>query len=239
MRRWLVLEIEAPLLAFGGVVVDQFGPVRDFPGASMLTGLIGNALGWSYTDGPLLQSLQQRLIFASRIDREGSRLTDLQTVALSPADAGWTTRGTPETRANSSYAGPHLRWRDYLSDAKASVVLRLSREAEPPRLQDIAHALDFPERPLFIGRKTCLPSTPLLPPGAARWVDATTAHEALCALPGAGQYRASWPAGEGPETPEHSAYVTSQLSDRRNWITGLQSGSRRVVEGRVSPRSAS
>ena len=237
MRRWLVLRLEAPLPAFGGVAVDHIGPVRDFPGASMLTGLIGNALGWSYTDGPLLQSLQQRLVFASRIDREGSRLTDLQSVLLSPADAGWTTRGTPETRASSSYAGPHIRRRDYLSDARVSVVLHLSREADPPRLRDIARALDFPERPLFIGRKTCLPSIPLLPPGAARRVDAATAHAALRALPGTGRYRASWPGGEGPEASGQGACVTSHLPDRRNWITGLHGGSRSVVEGRISPGS--
>ena len=39
--RWLVLRFDAPLMAFGSVAVDQVGPVRDFPAASMLTGLIG------------------------------------------------------------------------------------------------------------------------------------------------------------------------------------------------------
>ena len=42
---WLVLHLEAPLLAFGGVAIDQIGIIRDFPAASMLTGLLANALG--------------------------------------------------------------------------------------------------------------------------------------------------------------------------------------------------
>lgn len=49
-RPWLHLLLEGPLLAFGGVRVDQFGPTRDFPAASMLVGLIGNALGWDRSD---------------------------------------------------------------------------------------------------------------------------------------------------------------------------------------------
>ncbi len=40
-RRHLVLE--APLMSFGGVAVDNFGVIDDFPALSMLTGLLGNA----------------------------------------------------------------------------------------------------------------------------------------------------------------------------------------------------
>ena len=59
--RWLVLRFDAPLMAFGSVAVDQVGPVRDFPAASMLTGLIGNALGWRWSESTALQSIQGRI----------------------------------------------------------------------------------------------------------------------------------------------------------------------------------
>jgi CRISPR system Cascade subunit CasD len=36
--------------------------------------------------------------------------------------------------------------------------LRLVPATEPPTLDDLAVALDYPARPLFIGRKPCLPS---------------------------------------------------------------------------------
>ena len=42
-RRHLVLVLEAPLMSFGGVAVDNFGVIDDFPALSMLTGLLGNA----------------------------------------------------------------------------------------------------------------------------------------------------------------------------------------------------
>ena len=68
---WLVLRLEAPLLAFGGVAIDQIGPTRDFPSASLLTGLLANALGWRRTEAAAHQRLQDRLIFAARLDRAG------------------------------------------------------------------------------------------------------------------------------------------------------------------------
>ena len=42
-RRHLVLVLEAPLMSFSGVAVDNFGVIDDFPALSMLTGLLGNA----------------------------------------------------------------------------------------------------------------------------------------------------------------------------------------------------
>ena len=76
-------------MAFGGVAVDQEGPTRDFPSASMLTGLAANALGWHWSDRDVHQALQDRLIFAVRREREpraSGILTDVQNVQLSKAD---------------------------------------------------------------------------------------------------------------------------------------------------------
>ena len=77
--RHLILRLEAPLMAFGGETIDNYGVIRRFPSASMLTGLLANALGWRRTETDKHQGLQDRLVFAARIDREpagGVRLTD-------------------------------------------------------------------------------------------------------------------------------------------------------------------
>lgn len=235
MRYWLILKLEAPLMAFGGIVVDHVGPVRDFPGLSMLTGLIGNALGWDYRDWGALQRLQDRLSFGALRYREGTRMTDIQNALLDGADWGWTTLGVPEGRTGSSYAAAHRRRRDYESDAAVTVVLSLVPADETPRIEEIAAALDRPARPLFLGRKPCLPSRPLLDPGAARWVEAENVHEALSRLSGSGpKRRAFWPAGEGPEDMEAEADAEADVQDRRIWSRGLHGGSRRVLEGRVA-----
>jgi CRISPR system Cascade subunit CasD len=82
MADYLRLVLEAPLLAFGGETVDARGVVADFPGASMLTGLLANALGWRRGDRDALARLQARLCYGARIDRDGTRLTDFQTAQL-------------------------------------------------------------------------------------------------------------------------------------------------------------
>ena len=68
--RHLILRLEAPLMAFGGETIDNYGVVRPFPAASMLTGLLANALGWRRIERKRHQQLQDHLVFASRIDRE-------------------------------------------------------------------------------------------------------------------------------------------------------------------------
>ena len=150
-HRWLVLQFDAPLMAFGGVAVDQVGPVRDFPAASMLTGLIGNALGWHWSETTALQSIQDRMIFGARREREGTLLTDTQNAQLAKTDKGWTTRGVVEGRAGASYGAPHRRLRDYHADQSVRIVLRLDPAGDTPALDALAEAIGRPARPLFFG----------------------------------------------------------------------------------------
>lgn len=234
--RWLAIRLEAPLMAFGGVAIDQIGPVREFPAASMLTGLIGNALGYHWSDGAAHEALQDRIVFGARLERaENALVTDSQNVQLARSDKGWTTTGEPEGRAgrDSTYRAPHRRFRDYHADFSVRVVLRLRPADAKPTLDAVADALDRPARPLYLGRKPCLPSCPMLAADAERWVIGDSVHDALCALPGsATSLAATWPVGEGPEAGQGVDRITD-LADLRNWRSGLHAGSRRVVEGRV------
>ena len=234
--RHLILNLESPLMAFGGETIDNYGVTRWFPAASMLTGLFANALGWRRVESDRHQSLQDRLVFASRIDREpagAGRMRDFQTARLGAADKGWTTRGQPEGRAGgaNTYDAPHLRYRDYFADMRVTVALRLVPEEDSPTLDQLAAALDEPARPLFIGRKPCLPSTPLL--GGFR--EAGSALGALVPMPSpdgqadAQPLRFFWPKGEGTEGV--SANKSYMLTDERNWLSGLHGGGRPVSEG--------
>ena len=236
--RHLILNLEAPLMAFGGETIDNYGVIRPFPAASMLAGLLANAIGWRRTDREMHQGLQDRLVFAARIDREpagGARMTDFQTAQLGARDQGWTTRGRPEGRAGgaNTYLAPHLRFRDYFADLRVTVALRLQPEDDLPTLDDLAAALDEPARPLFIGRKPCLPSAPLF----AGILDAATAVDALFVSPietmedAPKSLRLLWP--EGEDVPDVSPTNTYMITDQRNWISGLHGGGRLVSEGTV------
>lgn len=233
--RWLVLRLEAPLMAFGGVAIDQVGPVRDFPSASMIVGLIGNALGWHWRDRAEHQTMQDRLVFGARREQEGTIVADVQNAQLAKTDKGWTTRGEPEGRTGASYDAPHRRVRDYHADLSLRVVLRFTDESTPT-LDDVANALDSPNRPLYIGRKPCLPTHPLVAAGSNRWATGNTVHDALSSIPGHGEKRALWPAAEGPESGDGVDRVID-MPDLRNWRTGLHAGWRRIVEGRLTPVS--
>ncbi len=237
--RHLILNLEAPLLAFGGETIDNLGVIRPFPAASMLTGLFANALGWRRIERQRHQQLQDRLVFAARIDREPAgdvRMTDFQTAQLAANDRGWTTRGAPEGRHGgaNTYHAPHLRYRDYYADMRVTVALRLLPDDESPTLDELASALDEPMRPLFIGRKPCLPSTPL----AAGFADGDTALAALLNRSlyesddaAAEPIRTLWPDGEG--TDGIAANREYMLTDERNWISGLHGGGRWVCERRI------
>ncbi len=235
-HRWLILTLEAPLIAFGGVTVDHMGVTRDFPALSMLTGLFANALGYLRTDWVRHQQLQDRLLFAARREWESpsSLLTDTQNAKLEGNDKGWTTWGEPEGRTGSSYGAPHRRRREYHMDAHVTVVLRLEPDSDVPDLDTLSAHLDRPARPLFIGRKSCLPSGPLR---RHESVAAPTAYAAMQQIPGRRRLRAIWPLGEGPEAGEEVLRIIN-LPDIRNWHTGLHGGTRQIVEGFISPEQA-
>src|SRR5689334_22774010 len=119
MREHLLLLLEAPLQAWGGVLVDAYGPVDAFPSATLIGGLLANALGYDRTDFAALEALQERLVIGSAVMRRGEKLTDQQNAKLDKSDVGWTTRGRVEGRAGGqdSYNSPHRRFRDFHADA--------------------------------------------------------------------------------------------------------------------------
>jgi CRISPR system Cascade subunit CasD len=226
MPKHLILRLDAPLMAFGGDMIDAIGPTRDFPCVSMLTGLIANALGWTRSMRNEHQRLQDRLVMGVRLDRDGKALRDFQTAELRASDQGWTTRGTPEGRAGGSatYQSPHIRERYYRADAFVTVALRLEPDNERPALRELADALEAPARPLFLGRKPCLPSVPLL----VCETEAANVLSALLALPLAGERRADAasikvivPPGEGGPAER---FRSERLTDRRDWISGVHTG---------------
>ena len=128
----------------------------------------------------------------------------------------------------ASYNSPHLRYRDYHADLTALVALRLEPANDSPTLDDVAQALDRPQRPLFIGRKPCLPVGRLV----AGWIDADSVLQALQLAPlanGAYGLRAQWPDGEGQLPADRLVDVC----DERNWTSGVHGGWRPVREGLI------
>ncbi|MFO0094511.1 MAG: type I-E CRISPR-associated protein Cas5/CasD [Gemmatimonadaceae bacterium] len=222
----LVLRLEAPMVAFGDVMVDNLGRIAEFPTTSALTGLIGNALGLDRTETNALARLQQRLRFACRIDARGPRLTDMQTAQLAQSDEWWTThRVVGRDGGAATYHSPHIRYRDFDCDVRLTVVCAFDPADEPPSVHTVASAFERPARPLFVGRKPCLPTRPM----HEGVLTTRSLHEALRQVPwAAGQIRehapdqllVRLPVDEAPPRP--LKYL--QLADRRNWTAGPHMG---------------
>lgn len=236
-REVLLLRLDAPLMSFGGVVVDERGVTEEMPTRSMLTGLLGNALGYDHRDAELLQRLQDRLRHAVRRDRPGRLLVDFQTVDLGQPflAEGWTTRGVAVGRRGGSAAtGTHIRRRHYWADAVFTVALSLEPEAEAPDLACCAAALGEPERPLFLGRKPCIPSLPLV----LGMVRAASLHAALLRAPisaraaKGGPWAAWWPEA-GEPAPTAGAGRLLPVYDERDWTNQIHTGRRFLWEGRI------
>ena len=158
----LILRLRGPLMAFGDVAVDELRPTDELPTLSQITGLIANALGWSYQDTEKLQRLQDRLRIACRQDRAGSPLRDYQTARLNSNDLLWRSDGlVAEREVGTSGDFTVQRYRHYRADSAVTVLVALDPPAEYPVLTDIRDALKRPARPLFIGRVSCPPAEPI------------------------------------------------------------------------------
>jgi CRISPR system Cascade subunit CasD len=247
----LLMRLDAPLMAFGAPMVDQTGPTRRFPGLAQLTGLFANALGWTHRDADLLGALQSRLRFASVLLREGTALDDFQTVDLGQPflAQGWTTRRRPEGRDGGSAAtGTHIRYRRYRAGALVLVAVRLDPPDGAPTVHDLAAALDRPARPLFVGRKPCLPSGPLslgttaadglvsaLSQAVARLgTDPDWLARVLDGAPDSFKEKlvVEWTADE----PSDIVGVEEErLVDRRDWRSQIHGGERLVHRGHIVP----
>ncbi|RME81328.1 MAG: type I-E CRISPR-associated protein Cas5/CasD [Caldilineae bacterium] len=248
--RALVLRLDAPLMSFGGVMIDQHGFIERFPGTSLLTGLVANALGWRHGDFDRLQALQGRIEYAARWDVPPQRLVDYHTVDLGQpkmvgyADlkkkgdpkGGWTTRGKVEWRDGASGLGTHIRYRHHWADGMMTVALALLGRNEP-NLEDVHRALAHPARPLFLGRKACLPARPLLDPEPIR--EGVDLFAILRSVPRwdrfgqiqteAGKMEACWPAHLG--MPYGARGEIRRVYDLRDWPNQLPAGSRERAEG--------
>lgn len=238
MKDILLLRFDAPLMSFGGIAIDAHGVVDAFPGVSMICGVLANALGYDHRDFAETQRLQDRLHVACRLDRRGVREVDYHTVDLgtpSMVRPGWTTSGVvEERRGGPASSGTHIRFRHYAADSVATVALWLDA-ADGPALAELADALDRPARPLFLGRKACIPSGRLV----LGITKSETLYDALRSAPlhpGSDRtptYSASWPVGDGPE---HGTLLSA--NDLRDWTMNVHAGARWVRVGVVSPEVA-
>ena len=242
MAAILIMRLDAPLMSFGGAVVDNYGVTEEYPALSMITGLLANALGYHHGEIEKLERLQARIRVAARCDRPGERLLDYQTVDLGQDfmsdDLAWTTRCRVERRGGLFSGGTHIRYRHYLADSVYTVALCLDPPDESPTVGDLGGALKSPARPLFIGRKCCLPAAPVF----VAITDASSPLTVLRSLPripdrtpdsSHSPLPAWWDEEDGGADGAASRLVI--VTDERDWTNQVHTGRRFVRQGIIDP----
>ena len=164
----LVLRLEGPLQSWGENAKWDFRDSSTMPTKSGIVGLLGCAMG-EERGSQVLVELAQSITVAVRADRPGAKFVDFQTVQGDPLMAA---TGKPKTTGNTILS-PHA----YLQDASFTVFIDTTAEWQ----QRIVSALENPRWCMYLGRKNCVPSRPIL----ADRMEAADLMEALKEYPAA------------------------------------------------------
>ena len=136
---YMVLQLVAPLMAWGKPGRRDTRLTEQHPSKGSIVGLIANAMGKERDDTTAIAEIAQ-VKMRSFAARPGNMTEDYQTVSL------------PDRQ------NPVVIHKYYLCDAAFVVIL----EGDYSIMTTYAEALKNPVRILFIGRKCCLPSVPVL-----------------------------------------------------------------------------
>ena len=188
----IVLVLEGALQSWGDHSKWDERDSGDFPSKSGVVGLIGCAMGIE-RGSPELARLSDAMRIAVRAERPGTKTVDFHTVKGDPL------RTAEGKRPKSASTVVSYRW--YLEDACFTVFIEID-EAWRER---IVSALRSPAWAVYLGRKSCVPSRPVLEcvtgeysgladalihyPRVARSVDGERLrYESDVPLPGAASY---------------------------------------------------
>lgn len=155
MSNTLFLRLEGPLQSWGERGRWSIRDSAPEPTKSGVVGLLACALGVG--DDASISALSEGLRMGVRVDRPGTVLTDYHTVGGGyAAPALLTAQGKPKISSGRPHTEISLR--DYLADASFLVAL----QGDPALVADLAAAVANPVWVIFLGRKSCPPSQPVL-----------------------------------------------------------------------------
>ncbi|MTV26249.1 type I-E CRISPR-associated protein Cas5/CasD [Nitriliruptoraceae bacterium ZYF776] len=157
MASCLVLRLAAPLQSWGTSSEFNRRTTGAAPSKSGIIGLLAAAEGRRRTE-PIVDLV--RLRFGVRVDQAGSLLRDYHTVSDyrgKPLPSA-TLAGSGKQRPTAPNKFTAVTNRYYLQDAVFVAVL----EGDPTLLRNLGDAVRRPGFPLALGRRSCVPTQPLL-----------------------------------------------------------------------------
>jgi CRISPR system Cascade subunit CasD len=158
MPNTLFLRLEAPLQSWGERAQWSERDTALEPTKSGIVGLLACALGWS--DDARIRDLSQVIRVGVRCDQVSSPVTlmDYHTVGGGFATPQLlTATGKPKMIAASKTPHTEPTKRYYLSDASFLVAIQAAED----QIAQLAEAVRSPVWPVFLGRKSCVPTRPI------------------------------------------------------------------------------
>lgn len=141
----VALRLHGPMQAWGGPVIGDNRPTLPFPTRSGVLGLVAACMGVLRGNSERLIAIADGTRVHIRVDAPGTPLVDDQTIQDNPSASS--TRQTIQSK------------RTYLCDASFVAVVVPGPHVS---VGEVARAVQFPVFSPFLGRRTCVPSTPLL-----------------------------------------------------------------------------
>ena len=138
----LLLRLAAPLQAWGSGSKFNIRLTEREPTKSGVVGMIAAAMGIQRNDDPKKLEPLNDLRFGVRVEKEGKLLRDFHMV-----------------HEMTGKKNSHVTERFYLSDA---VFLAALESEDKEYLEKIVNALNNPVYPLFLGRRSCPPTLPIV-----------------------------------------------------------------------------
>lgn len=160
--KYLLLWLEGPLQAWG--YDSKFGlrMTCQFPTKSGVIGMLLAAMGKGGEECELLSRINHLKHYVHSFRHKAypaSVLEDFHVVGNGYSTRGWQALMIPRKR-NGGFAvggGAKLTYRHYLQDAAFAVIVELPDDMAC----DVACALQNPVWPMYLGRRTCIPSKPV------------------------------------------------------------------------------
>jgi CRISPR system Cascade subunit CasD len=158
MANTLFLRLDAPLQSWGEDSQWSERRTAPEPTKSGVVGMLACAMGWD--DDERIRNLSHRICIGVRCDIPGTPapLRDYHTVGGGYGDDNpqlLTADGSP--KKSNGKAHTEQTWRYYLCDASFLVAIQSKDEA---LISDLAEKIQCPHWPIFLGRKSCVPSLP-------------------------------------------------------------------------------
>lgn len=148
----LVLRLEGAMQSWGDGSKWDDRDSSSMPSKSGIVGLLACAMGME-RENPEITAMSEAISVTVRADRPGKKVVDFQTVTTLPGCHLQTVNGTRRSSGDTI-----ISRRTYLQDASFLVVI-----ASDTRWHNrIAAALKAPKWCVYLGRKNCVPSRPVL-----------------------------------------------------------------------------